>query len=119
MHWPTTLEEPASKSGRCKADQCDAKKKMRQLGCRSGDFTWLFPRVIIPNFGSDSREKSTRKDNAETQRALRFAEERWRTAPAPRSVEKEPASESVRYKTYTVKAEALRKADSQKWLCHC
>jgi hypothetical protein len=57
MLWATTLQEPASESGRYKADQCDAKKKMRQLGCRSGDFTWLFPRMIIANFGLGSREK--------------------------------------------------------------
>src|ERR1700687_2383143 len=64
--------KPASGSGRYGL-RSDAKKKMRQLGCRSGDFTWLFPRIIIAKFGLGSREKRDRnKDNAETQRALRF-----------------------------------------------
>src|ERR1700688_991125 len=41
--------------------QPHTKRKMRQLGCRSGDFTWLFPRMIIPNFGLGSREKKNRQ----------------------------------------------------------
>jgi hypothetical protein len=58
---------------RKRALQPHTKEKCGNLVAAARDFAWLFPRMIIANFGLGSREKEREEDNAETQRALRFA----------------------------------------------